>query len=94
MIPATIAALRFLSIDCWQTLTDVQIMEILKMDLQINAEQYDKYLDSLVALAKSAISREGIKIEDTVEDGMQIQFYFIRIFLLVCPILFSQKAGE
>ncbi len=90
-------------------MTDVQIMEILKMDLQINAEQYDKYLDSLVALAKSAISREGIKIEDTVEDGMLIEIYAAYLYRkrkeelqqmpkmlrhMLNNRLFSQKAGE
>lgn len=54
---------------------DKEILAILKTDLQIAADQYDKYLKSLIHLAKEAITKEGITIQDDVEDGMLVEMY-------------------
>lgn len=54
---------------------DKEILTILKTDLQIAADQYDKYLKSLIQLAKKAITKEGITIQDDEEDGMLVEMY-------------------
>lgn len=55
------------------------ILDMLKMDLGISTDKYDKYLGNLIKLSKAAIQREGINIEEgmecTIEDGMLIQMY-------------------
>lgn len=55
------------------------ILDMLKMDLGISTDKYDKYLGNIVKLSKAAIQREGINlgegVEYTVEDGMLIQMY-------------------
>lgn len=88
---------------------DEDILGMLKIDLQISAPQYDTYLDNLILLSKKAISREGISIEDNVEDGMLVEMYAAYLYrkrrepsngmprMLRYSLnnrLFSQKAGE
>ena len=56
------------------------ILRMLKMDLGISANAYDKYLLNLIELSKAAIKKEGINIPEengscTIEDGMLIQMY-------------------
>ncbi len=85
------------------------ILAILKTDLMISATCYDKYLESLISLAKAAIAREGIVLEETEEDGMLIEMYAAYLYrkrreeCVAMPRmlrytlnnrLFSQKAGE
>lgn len=41
-------------------MTDEQILELLKMDLQISTTKLDTFLTSLMSASKSAIEREGI----------------------------------
>ena len=56
------------------------ILRMLKIDLGISANVYDKYLINLIELSKTAIQEEGIVLheengENTIEDGMLIQMY-------------------
>ncbi len=67
-------------------MTDESILMILKTDLQINAVQYDEYLKNLVILARAAIAKEGIKIQETVEDGMLVEMY--------AAYLYRKRKGE
>lgn len=54
---------------------DEDILAVLKTDLQISASQYDDYLIKIIVLAKAAIKREGIEIEESIEDGMLVEMY-------------------
>lgn len=57
-------------------MTDENILEILKTDLQISADEYDEYLHNIISLAKDAISDEGIKINaESERDGMLVELY-------------------
>lgn len=66
-------------------MTHQNILEILKIDLQISAVAYDTYLNNLIVLAKKSIEREGITInivggseespEYETEDGTLIEMY-------------------
>ena len=57
-------------------MTKNDILSILKIDLQISVASYDKYLNSLISFAESAIKEEGIKLnEDNEEDGMLVEMY-------------------
>ena len=51
------------------------ILSILKMDLKISASQYDEYLMKLIELSKAAIEKEGIILDDSIEDGMLVEMY-------------------
>lgn len=51
------------------------ILSILKMDLKISASQYDEYLMNLIELSKAAIEKEGIILDDSIEDGMLVEMY-------------------
>lgn len=54
-----------------------EIMQILKIDIGISegTKAYDLYLNSLVGLAEVAITKEGIQLVDSVEDGMLVEMY-------------------
>lgn len=54
---------------------ETEILEILKVDLGISAEAYDKYLKNMIESAKAAITGEGIKLQDNTEDNMLIEMY-------------------
>ena len=66
-------------------MTDEDILEMLKTDLQISAMKYDSYLTNIIKLAKAAIQKEGIVLNEsvgndkevslTIEDGMLVQMY-------------------
>ncbi|MFG6320726.1 MAG: hypothetical protein K1W41_04040 [Lachnospiraceae bacterium] len=57
-------------------MTDENILEILKTDLQISAGAYDEYLRNVIGLARKAISDEGIKLDAGAEqDGMLVEQY-------------------
>ena len=51
------------------------ILTILKTDLQITAPAYDGLLRQNINLARKAIEREGIKLQDNDEDGMLVEMY-------------------
>ena len=54
---------------------NTNILAILKQDLQISVTALDEYLTNCIVLSRAAIAREGIDIQDTVEDGMLIEMY-------------------
>lgn len=56
-------------------MSEEDILEVLKMDLQISADKMDKYLRSLIAISKSFIEEEGIRLEETIKDGMLTEMY-------------------
>lgn len=66
-------------------MTDEDILEMLKTDLQISVMKYDSYLTNIIKLAKAAIQKEGIVLTEsdgndeeasfTIEDGMLVQMY-------------------
>ena len=58
-------------------MTDETILTMLKANLQImpvNTLQ-GEYLNSLITAAKQMITREGITLADTVEDGQLVVMY-------------------
>lgn len=56
-------------------MTDAKILIFLKTDLQISSTAYDDFLKNTITLAKAAIQREGITLQDNVEDGMLVSMY-------------------
>ena len=58
-------------------MTDETILTMLKANLQIMPENtlQDEYLNSLITAAKHMITREGITLADTVEDGQLVVMY-------------------
>lgn len=85
-----------------------EITKILKVDLGISTEAYDKYLENVIESAKAAITREGIKLRNNTEDGMLIEMYAAYLYRkrkdgaemprqlrwLLNNRLFSQKVKE
>lgn len=51
------------------------ILTIVKTDLEISSESRDAFLENMIELSKAAITREGITLNDNVEDGMLIASY-------------------
>lgn len=51
------------------------ILKILKTDLEISGTSRDEMLGNMIELAKAAITKEGITLNETVEDGMLIEYY-------------------
>ncbi len=45
-------------------------LAMLKTDLQLSHSHHDEYLTALLEASRAAIGREGIILEDTVEDTM------------------------
>lgn len=56
-------------------MTDADILEILKADLEILGSTKDKYLTHLIAVAKEEIATEGIQLTETILDGSLVQRY-------------------
>lgn len=58
-------------------MTDETILTMLKVNLQIIAGNtlQDEYLRNLIATARQMITREGITLADTVEDGQLVVMY-------------------
>lgn len=51
------------------------ILKILKTDLEISGGSRDEMLGNMIEVAKAAITREGIKLNDSVDDGMLVESY-------------------
>ena len=51
------------------------ILEMVKADLQILNHTFDKYLLQLIEVAKIEITREGITIQDNIDDMQTIEMY-------------------
>lgn len=58
-------------------MTKADVLTILKSDLEISTSGRDEYLSSLIDLAETAISREGITldIEGATDDAMLVESY-------------------
>ena len=58
-------------------MTDETILAMLKVNLQIIAGNtlQDEYLQNLIATARQMITREGIVLTDTIEDGNLVVMY-------------------
>lgn len=57
------------------TLTDEDILEILKVDLQVSSSALDSYLLVLITSARAYIMQEGITLADTTQDAMLVEMY-------------------
>lgn len=57
------------------TLTDEDILEILKVDLQVSSSALDLYLLVLITSARAYITQEGITLSDTAQDAMLVEMY-------------------
>lgn len=89
-------------------MTDGEILKILKVDLQISSDRLDGYLTGLITSAKIFIRKEGILLQNSVEDGMLVEMYAAYLYRKRrenAPMprslrwtlnnqLFSQKAGK
>ena len=90
-------------------MADEDILKILKTDLQIVSDKLDEYLKGLITSAKGFVQKEGISLQDTVEDGMLVEMYAAYLYrkrraetaamprMLRWAMnnrLLSQKAGE
>ena len=51
------------------------ILTIVKTDLEISSTSRDALLENMIELSKAAITREGITLNDSVEDGMLVSTY-------------------
>lgn len=56
-------------------MSDTDILEILKADLEIMGSHKDKYLTHLIAVAREEIATEGIQLTDSVLDGSLVERY-------------------
>lgn len=57
-------------------MNEQDILKILKTDLQISGDAYNVYLGNLIELARAAIEKEGIVLDDTsINHGMLIEMY-------------------
>lgn len=56
-------------------MADEQILIALKVDLQISTTKMDNYLLNLISAAKSFITREGVTLTCSTEDGMLVEMY-------------------
>lgn len=56
-------------------MTDGTILEMLKANLQLVNALQDSYLSSLITAAREMITREGITLTDTIEDGNLVVMY-------------------
>ena len=61
-------------------MTDLAILPILKMNLGIAGTTWDRYLQTLLAVARKEIAREGITINDSVDDDNLIVMYAAYLF--------------
>ena len=57
------------------TLTDEDILEILKLDLQVSSPALDLYLLVLIASDRAYIAQDGITLTDSVQDSMLVEMY-------------------
>ena len=52
-----------------------KILTLLKIDLEISTTSRDEYLNNVIDLAKASIEREGITLEESIEDEMLVACY-------------------
>ena len=51
------------------------ILTILRTDLEISGDSRNEMLNNMIDLAKAAIIREGITLNDSIDDGMLVEAY-------------------
>lgn len=56
-------------------MTNAEILTLLKIDLQISATSLDTYLSTLIDAARAFITKEGITLDDSAEDGLMVEMY-------------------
>lgn len=56
-------------------MTKSDVLTIMKTDLEISGTGRDTYLNNLIDLAETAISREGITLDNSTEDWMLVESY-------------------
>ena len=56
-------------------MTESDILQILKVDLQISSSALDGYLQTLITAAKKYITTEGITLSESIPDGMLVEMY-------------------
>ena len=56
-------------------MTSIELLQLLKNDLQIMTDSNDTYLSQLIGYAKKQIEREGIVLNDDIECNMLIVQY-------------------
>ena len=63
-------------------MTDETILAMLKVNLQIIAGNtlQDEYLRNLIATARQMITREGIMLTDSIEDGNLVVMYVAYLY--------------
>lgn len=54
---------------------DLEILSILKIDLQISVTALDEYLIFLISSAKEFISKEGITLTASQDDALLVEMY-------------------
>lgn len=52
-----------------------QILQILKIDLQISTDALDTYLSGVISAATEYIQTEGIVLNNTLGDGYLVEMY-------------------
>lgn len=56
-------------------MTNAEILTLLKIDLQISSTRLDTYLSTLIETARAFIAKEGVTLNESVEDGMLVEMY-------------------
>ncbi len=74
-------------------MTDAQLLEILKCDLEILGTHKDTYLDHLIRVAKLEIKKEGITLTDTVADGHLVIMYAAWLYRKRAAEASGQRGG-
>lgn len=54
---------------------ELEILSILKMDLQISVNALDGYLLFLISSAKEFISKEGVTLTNSQDDALLVEMY-------------------
>lgn len=54
---------------------DLEILAILKIDLQISVTALDEYLIFLISSAKEFIAKEGITLTSSQDDALLVEMY-------------------
>lgn len=61
-------------------MTSIELLQLLKNDLQMMTDSNDTYLSQLIGYAKKQIEREGIVLNDDIECNMLIVQYAAYLF--------------
>lgn len=67
-------------------MSNEDILTILKSDIEVVGDKRNNFLLNLIELSKAEIAREGITLEDNIDDGMLIETY--------AAFLYRKRKGE